>query len=76
MNIIEVTGKALTEGVGIANPEIIKRANSYLLPTNTDECYFIIPLGYKTGDNRRPAVRWNPKASDILRNDWELHPSA
>ena len=75
MNIIEATEKALEKGVEIQNT-ISQRANSYLLPTNTNECYLVIPIGYKLDSDykRTPAPRWNPKAEDILKDDWELYP--
>lgn len=68
MNIIEATERAMIEGVGIARPCFKKHC--YVLPTNTAECYVVIPTNEATG--KKPSSRWNPHASDILANDWEL----
>ena len=75
VDIIEATKKAMEKGVGIQNA-ISKQTDSYLLPTNTNECYLVIPIGYKLdGDyEKTPAPRWNPKAEDVLKDDWELYP--
>ena len=81
MNIIEATRKALKEGVGIKNKNDITQ--NYLLPTNTRECYIVDaagltatqnPIGFAVGNNTKAVPRWNPKAEDILSNDWELYP--
>ena len=72
MNIIEATRKALKEGVGIKNKNDITQ--NYLLPTNTRECYIVVPIGFAVGNNTKAIPRWNPKAEDILSNDWELYP--
>lgn len=73
MNIIEATREAMDKGVGIRNTSC---KHNYLLPTNTKECYLVIPIGYTLGSNyeKIPAPRWNPKAEDILKEDWELYP--
>lgn len=66
MNIIIATKKAIEKGVGITNIGT-KKSGVYLLPTNTAECYIVIPVGVKypnTSLNICP--RWNPKASDII----------
>lgn len=71
MNIIEATNTAVVAGSGITNPDL-KQNGFYLLPTNTDECYFIINIGCAITHNLA-CPRWNPKIDDILREDWELH---
>ena len=70
MNIIEATREAMRRGVGITNASMRKRG-FYVLPTNTDECYLIVPKGWKIGHGV-PAPRWNPRAEDILTEDWEV----
>lgn len=72
MNIVEATEKALEKGVGIKNP---RYKNTYLLPTNTTECYLVIPVDFAIGNGTHAAPRWNPHAEDILANDWELYSS-
>lgn len=76
MNIIEATKEALDRGIGIRN-SVCKQCNNYLLPTNTYEGYFVIPIGYSINDydGKKPAPRWNPRAMDILSSDWELYPN-
>lgn len=67
-----VLSYTIFKGVDIAN-ENTKNSGVYLLPTNTEECYIVIPVGVKypeTTINMCP--RWNPKAEDILSEDWEL----
>ncbi len=71
MNIVEATQKALEKGVGITNTSF-KKIECYLLPTNTKECYMIVPIGYSHTKKRRTAARWNPHAADILADDWEI----
>lgn len=73
MNIIEATKEAIEKGIGIRNQHY---KGDYFLPTNTHECFLVMPIGYKLGENceRIPAPRWEPKAKDILNEDWELYP--
>ena len=71
MNIVEATKNALEQGIGITN-KYLRNINCYLLPTNTDECYLIVPAGYSHKEDKKVAARWNPKAADILSNDWEV----
>lgn len=73
MNIVEATKKAMEKGVGMTRP--VLKNNLYILPTNTNECYIGMPIGYTPESGQRPAVRWNPHAEDILADDWELYPS-
>ena len=74
MNIIEATRKAIRKGLGITRPTFKKEA--YLLPTNTNECYIVIPTGFKLKNKNSgyasAAPRWNPHAADVLADDWEL----
>lgn len=72
MNIVEATKEAMKAGKGITN-SVCKECGDYLLPTNTDECYLIIPVGYSHTKGMRVAARWNPHADDILAEDWELY---
>ena len=73
MNVVEATKKALEKSVGMTRPSF--KNNWYLIPTNTNECYVSMPIGYGVESSQRPAVRWNPHAEDILADDWELYPS-
>lgn len=71
MNIIEATKQAMEQGKGIINSDL-EKFELYLLPTNTTECFLVIPFGFNVKQKRRAACRWNPHAGDILRDDWEL----
>ena len=72
MNIVKATKEAVRLGIGITNQQC-KKSGVYLLPTNTDECFLVIPVGCKFPETSgRVAPRWNPKARDILSDDWEL----
>lgn len=71
MNIVEATKEALKKGFGITNSSL-KKIECYLLPTNTKECYMIIPIGYSHVKKRKTAARWNPHAADIIADDWEV----
>ncbi len=71
MDIIIATKKALDKAVGITNGKL-KAIGCYLLPTNTNECYLVIPDKYTHKSKRKVAARWNPRAADILSEDWEL----
>lgn len=71
MNIQEATKLALEEG-----KYITREANSFkayrILPTNTDDCFVIlVAKDYveRLGKNIL-SKRWNPKAKDIMANDW------
>lgn len=74
MNIIDATKLAMDRGHGITRPEFKKAV--YLIPTNTIECYITIPVGFKFKGRKAgdlsAAPRWNPRAADILADDWEL----
>lgn len=80
MNIIEATKKALVENKAITTPEDKERGTVFV-PTNS------MPLGIvivptKPGIKKTEGVYkekwpaackfWNPKAEDLLRDDWEL----
>ena len=70
MNIIEATREAMKVGKGIINTEWPSR-EFYLLPTNTKECYLLIPANFTAGCGRA-CPRWNPHAADILSEAWEI----
>ena len=71
MNIIEATEKAMKVGKGIINKKwTIQRY--YLLPTNTAECYLVIPKGFNI-ESVNACPRWNPNANDILSDNWEIY---
>lgn len=72
MNIIEATKLATEHGKGIINGECMQ-AEIYLLPTNLCLGFMIIPFGYKYIEDNKPAPRWQPKAKDIIADDWELY---
>ncbi|MGN0181450.1 MAG: MW1434 family type I TA system toxin [Candidatus Ornithomonoglobus sp.] len=70
MNIIEATKEAMQAGKGITNTEW-RSHDFYLLPTNTQECYLIIPINFSV-DHGRACPRWNPHAADILSEAWTI----
>ena len=72
MNIIEATKLATEQGKGIINGECMQ-AEIYLLPTNLCLGFMIIPFGYKYIEDNKPVPRWQPKAKDIIADDWELY---
>ncbi|MGM9937134.1 MAG: DUF2829 domain-containing protein [Candidatus Ornithomonoglobus sp.] len=78
MNIIEATKEAMLKGAGITRPAFKNAV--YLIPTNTNECYISVPVGFKLehkkSDSISAAPRWNPHAADILADDWELTEAA
>lgn len=71
MNIIDATKQAMEQGRGMTNSSL-KEINCYLLPTNTSECYIVMPNNYKHTEKRKVAARWNPHAADIIAEDWEV----
>ncbi len=71
MNIIEATKEAMRVGKGIIKARQ-NNAGYYLLPTNTTECYILIPIGFSVNYGRA-CPRWNPNAADILSEEWELY---
>lgn len=63
MNIAEATEKALASGVGMRR-EAWGRNLGSLYPSNTDGgCLCLNAHGYA-------AFRWQPKAEDLLAEDW------
>lgn len=72
VNIVEATKKALEQGTGIIN-EKLEAANYYILPTNTAECFLLIPIGLTHASQEKVCPRWNPKATDILSDDWQVY---
>lgn len=81
MNIIEATKKALVENKAIRNPES-KEQGIVFVPTNS------LPLGILLVPTRpgvekveghykekwpTTGIMWNPRAADLLREDWELY---
>lgn len=80
MNIIEATKKALQENKAISNPDDLEGGLAFL-PTNS-ECFGILLVttekillkedGKYKEVWREPGRFWNPRANDLLREDWEL----
>lgn len=80
MNIIEATKKALEENKAITTP-IDKERGTVFVPTNSGPLGIVI-VPTKPGIEKVEGVYkekwfsaskfWNPQASDILRDDWEL----
>lgn len=72
MDIIEATKQAMEKGMGLTRPSF--QGMDYLVPTNTKECYIVIPMDFKFKgrycDDIPAAPRWNPCAADILADDW------
>lgn len=72
MNIIEATKQAMEKGVGLTRLSFQSRC--CLIPTNTKECYIVIPPNFKLRGRSHgdisAAPRWNPHAADILADDW------
>lgn len=62
MNIFEATVKALEEG------KRIRRQGAIITPTNTGECCLIEVEGLK----KAPGKRWQPKAEDLISDEWEV----
>lgn len=73
MNIQEATKLAMETG-GFITRDIEEFKAYRILPTSTDECFIIhIAKDFveKVGTSI-PGKRWNPKAEDILANDWAV----
>ncbi|KST91679.1 hypothetical protein LKF67_1267 [Lactococcus lactis subsp. lactis] len=80
MNIIEATKKALVENKAITNPESSEMGLAFV-PTNS-ETFGILVVPTESGLEKQngiykekwsaPGKYWNPKGTDILRNDWRL----
>ncbi|MGX7008346.1 hypothetical protein RR45_GL000723 [Lactococcus chungangensis CAU 28 = DSM 22330] len=80
MNIIEAIKKALQENKAITNPDDLEGGLAFL-PTNSD-CFGIVLMptepildrkdGISTEVWQAPGRFWNPRAADLLREDWEL----
>lgn len=76
MNIQEATKVALEEGQFITR-ETEEFKAFRIQPTHTDDCFVVhISKEYvdQMGEKYIPGKRWNPKAEDILANDWAVKP--
>lgn len=62
MNIIEATKQATENGKSIYNT----KSKIKVKPTDTVDCYML----ERVDDGKINVGRWNPKAKDILSNDW------
>lgn len=81
MNIIEATKKALEENKAITNPES-REFHTAFVPTNSAGLGILIvptkPSFTKSEDGgykeKWPitGIMWNPRAVDLVRDDWEL----
>lgn len=65
MNIIEATAIAITE-----DKWIFRESDPHVLfkPTNTNDCFYIKVLAEDT----KIGKCWNPKAEDILADDYKI----
>ncbi|MEQ7258867.1 hypothetical protein ABQD63_04040 [Lactococcus garvieae] len=81
MNIIEATKKALEENKAITNSEA-SEVGIVFIPTNSEplgilvlgtEPYLEKEDGAYKEKRSTPQRYWNPMASDLLRDDWELY---
>lgn len=75
VNIQEATNVALEKGEFITR-ETKEFAPYRILPTDTDECFivYIAKEFIEVVGTSIPGKRWNPKAEDILANDWAVKP--
>ncbi|EKF50923.1 hypothetical protein [Lactococcus garvieae] len=81
MNIIEATKKALEKNKAITNPDA-SEVGVVFVPTNSGPLGIVI-VGIEPYSVNEEGVYkekwpsasnfWNPKASDLLRDDWELY---
>lgn len=69
MNIIEATKKSVE-----LNKAIYRKShqNTMYLPTDTADCCLMFGIGENKKRSERLSVRWNPKKSDLIANDWTL----
>lgn len=72
MDIVEATKAAMEQGKGITKADL-RQMEIYLLPTNLYLGFMVVHIGYKYLDDNKPLPRWQPQASDILADDWELY---
>ena len=80
MNIIEATKKALEENRAITNPESLEMGLAFV-PTNSEPLgILLVPtepgLEKQNGIYKEKwpttGIMWNPRAEDLMRDDWEL----
>lgn len=63
MNVCEAVEKSLRENKYISRPSFF---DIKIRPTNDPECCIV----YKK--NKPSAKRWNPKAEDLMAEDWTI----
>lgn len=64
MNIYQATKEAMAKGMSITRNAII------ITPTNGPECCLIEMANGRC--EKLPGRCWNPKADDLMADDWEL----
>lgn len=68
MNIHEAIEKAMPLGKGIRRQSWRQHDNpTMIIPTNTSSGFIMDNL-----ESKNPARRWQPKAEDIIADDWEI----
>lgn len=64
MTIQEATAKAMEQGRAITRRSW--KGHAFVRPTNTPDCCFLF------GSGEAPGPRWNPKAGDLMADDWDV----
>ena len=72
MNITEASSKATVKGYAMYRKGWKFNYFSFVKPTDTEECCIILEWNIKTNEIKKTAVRWNPRLSDLIANDWEV----
>lgn len=68
MNIYQATKEAMAKGMSITRPW---NGDAIIVtPTNGPECC-LLELSSRRGE-KLPGRCWNPKADDLMADDWEL----
>ena len=62
---------AIATGEGIMMYRNGWKINAFVKPTNTEECCIVYAYDGSKNKLRKMAVRWNPKAADLVANDWQ-----
>lgn len=74
MYIQEAVKESLTSGKWIQRRSWLTgfAGKIMILPTNTHDCCITGSLDYKTGIVGNRSKYWNPKAEDLVADDWEM----
>ncbi|MGY3723501.1 Thoeris anti-defense Tad2 family protein [Lactococcus garvieae] len=68
MNIIEATKKSAETNKAIYRKSM---PNWLYFPTDSDGCCILFDLD-KDKEYSQSGIRWNPKKSDLIADDWEI----